>query len=102
MLDVLQHCVAEHGPRPGSGRRPWRLHTWTLHGPPPTWPAQLARHLREQPVFALLSGIGREWAPVHAFCEAEGLPCLFPNTDAPGRRRAAPSTSRPGWPWRGA
>ena len=84
MLDVLQHCVAEHGPRPGSERRPWRLHTWTLHGPPPTWPAQLARHLRGQPVFALLSGIGREWAPVHAFCEAEGLPCLFPNTDAPG------------------
>lgn len=84
VLDVLQHCVAEHGPRPGSERRPWRLHTWTLHGPPPTWPAQLARHLRGQPVFALLSGIGREWAPVHAFCEAEGLPCLFPNTDAPG------------------
>lgn len=84
MLDVLQQCIAEHGPRPGSERRPWRLHTWTLNGPPATWPAQLARLQHGQPVFALLSGIGREWAPVHAFCEAEGLPCLFPNSDAPG------------------
>ncbi|MDD3325692.1 MAG: c-type cytochrome [Zoogloea sp.] len=84
MLDVLQHCIAEHSPRPGTGRRPWRLHTWTLHGPPSTWPAQLTRHQHTQPVFALVGGIGREWAPVHRFCEAEGLPCLFPNTDAPG------------------
>jgi len=26
---------------------------------------------------------GREWAPVHRFCEREALPCLFPNVQLP-------------------
>jgi hypothetical protein len=35
-------------------------------------------------VFAVISGVGgKNWAPVHHFCEAEALPCLFPNVDLP-------------------
>ncbi len=35
-------------------------------------------------MFAVLSGLGgRNWAPVHAFCEQSGLPCLFPNVEVP-------------------
>jgi cytochrome oxidase Cu insertion factor (SCO1/SenC/PrrC family) len=64
--------------------REWRLHVWELHGPPPTWPAQLAAYYRVQPVFAVLSGIGvGSWRPIHEFCETAEVPCLFPNTDLP-------------------
>lgn len=95
MLDVLRHCVAELGPRPGKGRRSWQLHTWQLEGPRAGWPAQLDAHRRRQPAFALVAGIARDWAPMHEFCEAEGLPCLFPNTDATG---PTPSSSIYLWP----
>ena len=64
--------------------RAWRLHVWELSGPPENWQAQLDRRLAEEPVFALISGLGgRTWAPVHRFCERAGLPCLFPNVDLP-------------------
>ncbi|MCA1592403.1 MAG: cytochrome c [Acidobacteria bacterium] len=64
--------------------REWVLHVWELKGPPATWPGQLQRYYREQPVFALLSGIGAgSWQPVHDFCEREAVPCLFPHTDLP-------------------
>lgn len=63
--------------------RSWKLHTWRLDGPPDTWKEQLDEHYRQQPVFALLSGIGAgAWQPVHEFCERREIPCLFPNTDA--------------------
>lgn len=84
MTDLLGRCLAEHTPAYASGRRHWQLSEWRLSGPPASWPAQLAAFQRSAPAFALVAGIGREWAPVHAFCEAEQLPCLFPNTDAPG------------------
>jgi cytochrome c553 len=62
----------------------WVLHVWQLDGAAETWAAQLDRHLAEQPVFAVVSGLaGTNWAPVHAFCERAALPCLFPNVDAP-------------------
>ena len=49
----------------GAGE-PWHLHVWELSGLSATWPAQLEAHYRQQPVFALLSGVGRvEWSPVH-------------------------------------
>ena len=86
MRAVLSTCVAERSPRPGSGRRPWTLDEWALSGPPETWRGQLEAFRMERPVFALLGGIGRDWAHVHAFCEANALPCLFPNTDAPGEQ----------------
>jgi hypothetical protein len=64
--------------------RGWRLHVWNLQGEPGSWEAQLQEHLRQEPVFALLSGLGdAEWAPVHRFCEHEHLPCLFPNVAVP-------------------
>ncbi len=95
MRAVLQHCVAQRSPQPGSGRQPWQLDEWQLEGPQEGWRAQLAEHMRSQPAFALLAGVGREWQPIHDFCEAEGVPCLFPNTDAAG---PAPYASIYLWP----
>lgn len=64
--------------------RKWALHVWELSGSPDTWTAQLQAYYRKQPVFAMLSGIGRgSWRPMHEFCERQELPCLFPNTDLP-------------------
>jgi hypothetical protein len=33
---------------------------------------------RARPAFAIASGIARDWRPMHAFCEREGIPCWFP------------------------
>lgn len=64
--------------------REWKLHVWELKGPAATWPRQLAAFYRQQPVFAVLSGLGAgSWRPVHEFCERTEVPCLFPNTDLP-------------------
>jgi hypothetical protein len=64
--------------------RRWQLHVWTLTGAPETWQRQLDAKLAAEPVFAVISGIGgHTWQPIHNFCEARGVPCLFPNVDAP-------------------
>jgi cytochrome oxidase Cu insertion factor (SCO1/SenC/PrrC family) len=63
--------------------RLWQMDTWSLTGPSETWREQLARHQRERPVFALIAGLAEPWRPVHDFCEAEEMPCLFPETDLP-------------------
>ncbi len=64
--------------------RAWKLDVWELRGPPETWRARLDEWYRKQPVFAVLSGLGAgSWAPVHAFCEQQEVPCLFPNTNLP-------------------
>jgi hypothetical protein len=64
--------------------RRWQLHVWELTGPPATWQRQLHEHLAVEPVFAVVSGIGgKNWAPVHAFCKEESIPCLMPNVDLP-------------------
>ncbi len=64
--------------------RKWVLHVWELQGDSDTWGKQLETLYREQPVFAVLSGIGTgSWQPVHDFCQSEQLPCLFPTTDLP-------------------
>jgi hypothetical protein len=98
MLDVLQRffavqknvIAAETKPLRASREikyrvtRQWQLHVWELTGAPETWEHQLEQHLAAEPVFAVLSGIGRtEWRPVHRFCERHGVPCLFPNVDLP-------------------
>jgi ABC-type branched-subunit amino acid transport system substrate-binding protein len=64
--------------------RQLQLHVWELEGPPASWGAQLEGHYRQTPVFALIGGmVTGEWAPVHAFCERNRLPCLFPVTELP-------------------
>ncbi len=62
----------------------WELHVWELTGPPAGWQQQLEKRLAREPVIAVLSGLGgSHWEPVHAFCEAAALPCLFPNVELP-------------------
>jgi len=64
--------------------RRWQLHVWDLTGPASTWRAQLARRMADEPVLAIVSGLGAsDWAPVHQFCEDEAVPCLFPNVEVP-------------------
>lgn len=64
--------------------RHWQLHVWELTGPASGWQAQLTARLQRDPVFAVLSGLGgRDWSPVHRFCEQERVPCLFPNVELP-------------------
>lgn len=98
-LNVLQAMVDTHNAGTRSERhrqragvesmhvdwRRWTLHVWELAGSADTWQAQLDRLVAAQPVFAVLSGAGRQWLPVHDFCEKQELPCLFPNVDVPGR-----------------
>lgn len=60
------------------------LDIWELKGPPDSWPGQLSAYYNANPVFAVLGGISnRDWKPIHEFCEAQRLPCLFPITDFP-------------------
>jgi cytochrome c553 len=60
------------------------LDVWELTGPAETWPGQLAAHYEKKPVFAILGGISKgDWRPIHDFCEARQIPCLFPITDFP-------------------
>jgi len=61
----------------------WSLRVWQLSGPPEGWEEQLEAKYREQPVFALLSGVGgAEWGPVQRFCETRRIPCVLPVLDA--------------------
>jgi len=98
MLDVLEkffadknHYTRAESPRLHSSRRMmfkvsrhWQLHVWQLTGTAETWEQQLRAKLAAEPVFAVLSGIGgTNWLPIHHFCEAQALPCLFPNVDVP-------------------
>ncbi len=60
------------------------LDIWELKGPPETWQSQLAVYADTQPVFAVLGGISNgDWRPIHDFCEARRIPCLYPITDFP-------------------
>lgn len=60
------------------------LDIWGLKGAPETWQGQLAAYYNNKPVFAVLGGISNsDWRPIHDFCEAQRLPCLFPTTDFP-------------------
>ncbi len=64
--------------------RKWVLHRWELHGPSETWNDQLHEYYRQQPVFAVLSGVAPgSWEPMHRFCEDTQVPCIFPTTDLP-------------------
>lgn len=62
--------------------RRWELERWELNGEPASWPAQLDALYKATPVFAIVSGLGRNWQPVHAFCERQAVPCWFPSVPA--------------------
>lgn len=102
MLDVIVKFFAERNsrqmvssaPMRASGKtqygrsmfmvhRQWELHVWDLSGPSSSWGEQLDRYLAKEPVLAVVSGLGRNWAPVHAFCERQRVACLFPNAEVP-------------------
>jgi hypothetical protein len=98
MLDVIEHYFAVKNTFPIGATPPvrssrkmmymvnrhWQLHIWRLNGPATGWQMQLEKHLAQEPVLAVVSGIGgANWAPVHAFCEKSTIPCLFPNVEAP-------------------
>ncbi len=98
MLDVMQAFVKDKGANvrqdeqrreAGNMRmyrayRKWVLHVWDLSGPSATWGAQLEAHQRQQPVFALIGGLGAaSWAPIHAFSERMEIPSVFPQADLP-------------------
>jgi cytochrome c553 len=64
--------------------RRWQLHVWELTGAPDTWERQLEGHMAVEPVFAVISGLGRhDWRPIHRFCERNAVPCVLPNIDLP-------------------
>jgi hypothetical protein len=67
-----------------NAKRRWQLHVWALTGAPSTWEDQLDRDLKREPVYAVISGLGgKDWHPIHRFCERAALPCIFPNLDLP-------------------
>jgi hypothetical protein len=59
------------------------LHRWTLSGKPESWSSQLQEYYKDQPVFALVSGLAPDWRPVENFCESNKIPCLLPNVVQP-------------------
>jgi len=64
--------------------RKWVLHVWELQGSAESWPAQLEAYYRDQPVFALVGGLGlADWAPVHAFSERFEVPAVFAQMGLP-------------------
>jgi mono/diheme cytochrome c family protein len=65
-----------------NSRRKWSLDIWELSGPSASWSEQLAQRQRENPVFALVSGLAKdEWQPVQDFCESQHVGCWFPSVD---------------------
>jgi hypothetical protein len=98
MLDVMEHFFADKNSFIRGGIRPmhatreiqyrvsrrWQLHEWRLTGEPSEWGRQLDARLAAEPVFAVVSGLGgRNWEPVHQFCQRAAVPCLFPNVELP-------------------
>jgi hypothetical protein len=64
--------------------RNWQLTVWELKGEPDTWAAQLAEKYKNEPVFAVISGLSEStWQPIHNFCQQEKMPCLLPSTVLP-------------------
>ncbi|MDD2582421.1 MAG: ABC transporter substrate-binding protein [Desulfuromonadaceae bacterium] len=60
------------------------IDVWELKGNSKTWQGQLVSYNISKPVFAILGGISnKSWQPIHDFCEAQRIPCLFPITDLP-------------------
>lgn len=61
--------------------RDWVLEEWALTGSSDTWDEQLEKRYRDEPVFAMLSGLSNSsWGSIARFCERNAIPCLFPGT----------------------
>jgi hypothetical protein len=98
MLDIMQAFVKD---KDANGRseeqrrdagnmrmyrsfRKWVLHVWELKGSSDTWSAQLEANYRQQPVFALIGGLGSSsWRPIHEFSERFEIPTVLPQVDLP-------------------
>lgn len=90
---VFERAFADHNAAlgPGAGDSsayaiPRRLHltVWQLHGPAAAWPEQLDRLRAQEPVFALLGGLGGgDWGVIDRWSEARRLPELLASADAP-------------------
>jgi hypothetical protein len=81
-FEVRKHIAGSV--RLGRTYREWVLHVWDLTGPGDGWGTQLESLNRQQPVFALISGLGNaSWRPIHDFSEKLEIPCIFPQTDLP-------------------
>ncbi|HPH12823.1 MAG TPA: c-type cytochrome [Burkholderiaceae bacterium] len=64
--------------------RKWILHVWDLKGSSETWKSQLEKYYAQQPVFALVGGLGEtSWKPIHEFAESAEIPSLFPQVNLP-------------------
>jgi len=62
--------------------REWMLDIWNLKGPSSSWSKQLENRYKNNPVFAMMSGLNSgSWRPIGRFCERHNIPCLFPSTD---------------------
>lgn len=96
MLDVMQAFVRDKDSnmrqdeqRRAAGNmrmyrayRKWVLHVWELQGSSDTWGAQLEDLYRQQPVFALLGGLGTSsWQPIQDFSERLEIPTVLPQVD---------------------
>lgn len=78
-----QHMVSAAEMVLGTERN-WQLDIWELQGAKESWAEQLAARYRNQPVFALVSGLSNStWQPIHDFCEREQVPCWFPSVSLP-------------------
>jgi hypothetical protein len=76
--------TGKSNPTAGIKYRKASLDVWELKGPSETWPGQLEALYRQKPVFAILGGLATgNWAPIHAFCEKNRIPSVFPITDLP-------------------
>lgn len=77
MLDAMNSFITRFP-------RKLTLDVWELTGPQDTWPEQLERQYRQQPVFVMLGGLVKgSWQPIHTFCEQNSIPCILPITDLP-------------------
>ena len=63
-------------------RRKWRLDVWSLNGSSNTWQTQLSSLQKNDPVFAVLSGLSENtWQPIQNFCEENKVACWFPSIE---------------------
>lgn len=73
--------------------RKWILHVWELQGSSDTWGAQLEERYRQQPVFALLGGLGTSsWQPIQDFSERFEIPSVLPQVDVAPQAQETPYT----------